>query len=200
MNASTSAVVAPSTLRQLVAGYDRIVFNTGRCRVRTPLGDFIGVGSPVYWADGISPVNFSCCTVGNLLRAEWWEQARLVPGWSASRAVTPAVHAQWEYVPEGIANTVRNASAETEEKNCVPLEQRCDNKTGHRASTAVGGTVCVAAECGAAVDMKSMRGCSSRPGGRSRCCSGWIQRFADFCCKPSDDGCVLTPGVREYSK
>ena len=165
--------------RLLVPGADKLLYHAGTCRLRTSLGD-IGIGPPVYWSSG-EPVNASvCCDEWTLLRAEWWQVARLVRSWPAAEAVEPSVFAEDQPLgpprPSG---------------PCVNATERCVNaSTGMQAATAVGGVVCVAASCGTP-EGGSMQGCSSRPGGRERCCAGYIQRHAETCCTADESGCVL---------
>ena len=163
--------------RRLVAGADQLLFGAGACRLRTSLGD-LGVGPIVTWANG-EAVNATCCDEWTLLRAEWWHVARLTKHAFAADAVTPSALADESVAPTRPSGPCLNST-----------ELLCRNGSGVRASTALGGVVCVAASCGTP-EGGSMQACSSRPGGRGLCCAGFIQRHGSPCCTASETGCVL---------
>ena len=175
----TSSTISTPPRRRLVPGVDKLLFHAGTCRLRTSLGD-VGIGPPVYWSSGQQVNTSACCDEWTLLRAEWWQVARLIKSWQAAEAVAPRVVTEEQPLrpprPSG---------------PCVNASERCVNASaGKQAATAVGGVVCVAASCNTPSG-GSMQGCSSRPGGRERCCAGYIQRHAETCCTADESGCVL---------
>lgn len=169
--------IGSGAFRRLVPGADQLLYGAGACRLRTSLGD-LGVGPMVTWATGAS-INATCCDEWTLLRAEWWHVARLTKGGYAAEAVAPSVLADESNGPPRPSGPCVNESS-----------LLCRNGSGVRASTAVGGEVCLAVSCKTPME-GSMQGCSSRPGGRAQCCAGYVQRHASPCCSGADSGCVL---------
>lgn len=130
---------------------------------------------------GVAPVPRACCNTPSLLRLEWLRQ---LPGYRLEALRT---------------NTSRRALClRTREREAEDDARLCNAPTAIRYRTALGSTVCLDGRVcnyttphGAPGTNISMQGCSARPGGRSECCAGYIERHAETCCELPDRACVL---------